>query len=102
MGELSGTVSIGTYLGKVVIALVVLAVSGWMFLYVAKRKGWIQKGSDKLYIISSLSIGRDVFFIIRCGPDVIAVVAGPSGTKLMGRWSPEDWNASERESKGNA
>ena len=98
MSELSGTLSpLGEYLGKVMLALIVLSVSGWMFLYVAKRKGWLQKGSDKLYVISSLSLGRDVFFILRCGPEVIAVVTGPSGAKLMGRWSLKDWDVSERE-----
>ena len=97
MGELSSSISLSAYLGKAVLALIVLAVSGWLFLYAAKRKGWIQKGSDKLYVISSLSLGRDVFFVLRCGPEVIAVVAGPSGSRLMGRWSLEDWNVSERD-----
>jgi len=85
-------------LGKFTFALVILAVSGWMFLCVAKRKGWLQKGSDKLYIISSLSFGRDVFFVLRCGPEVIAIIVGPSGNSLVGRWSLEDWNISERKS----
>ena len=97
MGELSGSLSIGAYLGKVILALVVLAFSGWLFLLISKRKGWIQKGSDKLYIISSLSLGRDVFFILRCGPEVIAIVTGPSGTRLMGKWKLKDWNISEKE-----
>jgi hypothetical protein len=97
LGELSNSLSIGTYLGKVILALVVLAFSGWLFILISKRKGWLQKGSDKLYIISSLSLGRDVFFILRCGPEVIAVVTGPSGTRLMGKWTLKDWNISERE-----
>ncbi|MCL2146259.1 MAG: hypothetical protein FWH52_00505 [Synergistaceae bacterium] len=99
MGELSGSLSIGAYLGKVILALVVLAFSGWLFLLVSKRKGWIQKGSENLYIISSLSLGRDVFFVLRCGPEVIAIVSGPSGTRLMGRWTLKEWNTSEKESK---
>ena len=97
MSEFSSSLSLGAYLGKIILALVVLAVSCRLFLYISKRKGWIQKGSDKLYIISSLSLGRDVFFILRCGPDVIAVVSGQSGTRLMGRWKLEDWNSIERE-----
>ena len=95
MSEFSSSLSLGAYLGKVILALVVLAVSCWLFLCISKRKGWIQKGSDKLYIISSLSLGRDVFFIIRCGPEIIAVVTGHSGTKLMGKWKLEDWNISD-------
>jgi len=95
--ELSDSLSIGAYLSKVVLALVVLAISGWLLLYISKRKGWIQKGSDKLYIISSLSLGREIFFVIRCGPEIIAIVSGPSGSRLMGRWAIEEWNDSERE-----
>jgi len=97
LSELSGSISLAAYIGKAVFALIVLATSGWVFLYVAKRKGWVQKGSDKLYVISSLSLGRDVFFVLRCGPEVIAVVTGSSGTVMMGRWNLKDWNASERE-----
>jgi len=95
--ELSDSLSISTYLSKVVLALVLLAISGWLILYISKRRGWIQKGSDKLYIISSLSLGREIFFVIRCGPEIIAIVTGSSGSRLMGRWSAEEWNASERE-----
>ena len=98
MSELSGSISLTTYLSKAILALIVLAASCWVFLYVAKRKGWVQKGSDKLYIISSLSLGRDVFFVLRCGPEVIGIVAGSSGTRLMGKWNLEDWNVSERDS----
>ena len=97
MTELSDSLSISTYLSKVVLALVLLAISGWLILYISKRRGWIQKGSDKLYIISSLSLGREIFFVIRCGPEIIAIVSGPSGSRLMGRWAIEEWNDSERE-----
>ena len=97
MGELSGSLSIGAYLGKVILALVVLAFSGWLLLSVSKRKGWVQKGSDNLYVISSLPLGRDVFFVLRCGPEVIAVVTGPSGTRLMGKWTLKEWNTLESE-----
>jgi hypothetical protein len=95
LSEFSSSISLGAYLGKVILALVVMSFTCWLFLYISKRKGWLQKGSDKLYIISSLSIGRDVFFILRCGPEVIAVVTGHSGTRLMGRWKIEDWNISD-------
>jgi hypothetical protein len=89
--------SLGAYLSKVILALVILAIAGWLLLYISKRKGWIQKGSDKLYIVSSLSLGREIFIVIRCGPEIIAIVSGPSGSKLMGRWGIEEWSDSERE-----
>ena len=43
-------------------------------------------------ILTSLRLtGRDIFFVVRCGPDVIAFTLGPGGACLMGRWSYEDW-----------
>ena len=102
MSEFSSSISLSAYLSKVIIALVIMAVLCWLFLFISKRKGWLQKGSDKLHIISSLSLGRDVFFVLRCGPEVIAIVSGHSGTRLMGRWKLEDWNISEREKNASS
>jgi hypothetical protein len=88
--------SLSTYISKAVLALIVLAAAGYFFLYISKRKGWLHKNSDKLYVISSLPLGRDIFFIVRCGPEVIGIVTGPSGNRVVGRWSLEDWSVSDR------
>jgi len=40
-------------------------------------------------LLASLSLGRDVIFIVRCGPDVIALLSG----KVIGRWRYEEWIA---------
>lgn len=94
--EVTGdSVSLVAYLGKVVLALVLLAVGAWFFVRFGRVKGWIQKKSDKLYIISSLPMGRDVFFILRCGPDVLGIISGSSGAKLICRWKYEEWHEFE-------
>lgn len=68
-----------------------MAVGSWLFLRFAKRRGWVQKSSAAVNIIASLPVGRDVFFVVRCGPDVFALVSGHNGTNLIGRWKYEEW-----------
>ncbi len=48
-------------------------------------------------ILASLSLGRDVIFIVRCGPDVIAILSGKSGGRAIGRWRYEEWMAGAEE-----
>ena len=42
-------------------------------------------------ILASLPLGKDVFFVVRCGPDVLAITSDPGGARLMGRWSYDRW-----------
>lgn len=94
-----GTISIGSYLGRVVLALLVLCVVAWVALRVARSMGWARQNSKNLRVISSLSIGRDIFFILRCGPDVLGVITGNGGPKLVCRWKYEEWLAFEEPEK---
>ncbi|MBR1487124.1 MAG: hypothetical protein IJ597_07725 [Synergistaceae bacterium] len=49
--------------------------------------------SVKIKILSSLRLtSRDVFFVVHCGPDVIAFVLTGSSACLLGKWSYEKWN----------
>ena len=46
----------------------------------------------KIEILSSLHLtSRDVFFVVRCGPDVIAFVLSQGGACLLGKWNYEQW-----------
>jgi hypothetical protein len=49
--------------------------------------------------MTSLPLGRDVFFVLRCGPEVLALTSGHAGTRLIGRWKYEDWLRWEKEEK---
>ena len=42
-------------------------------------------------LLTSLPLGKDVFFVVRCGPDVLAFTLGAGGACLMGRWKYEEW-----------
>ena len=46
----------------------------------------------KIEILSSLRLtSRDIFFVVHCGPDVIAFTLSQGGACLLGRWSYEEW-----------
>ena len=52
----------------------------------------------KIEILSSLRLtGRDMFFVVHCGPDVIAFVLTQGGACLLGRWSYEQWKKNNEE-----
>ena len=52
--------------------------------------------ASSVKIIASLRLSvRDMFFVVRCGPDVVAFTVGSSGSNLVGRWTYEQWVKSE-------
>lgn len=83
--------SLVTYLTRVSLALVLLMLSAALLVRFARgrREGVRDDGAVKL--LASLPVGKDVFFVLRCGPDVVAFTSGAGGTCLMGRWKYEEW-----------
>ena len=69
-----------------------MSVSALIFLKYFRKYNSATKSTSrfKLEILSSLRLtGRDMFFVVHCGTDVIAFVLSPSGAFLMGRWKYE-------------
>ncbi len=103
----TGEVDLMSYLLRIILALIVMSVSAFIFVYFAKNKGWVRQNEAHVKIMASLPLGKDVFFVLRCGPEVIALTSGAAGTRLMGRWNYEEWvqrEENEREAadqKGN-
>ena len=63
-----------------------------------KKNNSTLSGTREAEIITSLRLtGRDIFFVVRCGPDVIAFTVGNAGTCLLGRWSCDEWQKSKSE-----
>lgn len=63
-----------------------------------KKRGINAEGSKNVEIISSLRLtARDIFFVVHCGPDVVAFTLGAGGACFMGRWSYDDWTKSQTE-----
>lgn len=71
-----------------------MSLGAMIFIKYAKKHNLNVKSASavKIEILSSLHLtGRDKFFVVRCGPDVIAFVLSQSGACLLGRWSYEQW-----------
>nr|WP_315101150.1 hypothetical protein [uncultured Fretibacterium sp.] len=85
------------YLTRVLVALGVLSVSAFVFVRCAKKKNGSDGEGVPVRVLTSLPVGKDVFFVVRCGPDVLAFTSGGGGSRLMGRWTYEDWMCSAEE-----
>ena len=84
-------VSLLSYMARVALAFVLMAGAAVVFLSFAKRRGWVKQNEAHVKMMASLPLGKDVFFVLRCGPDVFALASGHSGTRVIGRWKYEEW-----------
>ena len=88
------------YLLKVFVTLVIFCVGAAIFVRYMKKKGHINN-SDSVRILASLRLSsRDVFFVLKCGGYVLAIViSGNNGAHLMGRWTYDEWIKNNDENK---
>lgn len=84
-------VDLVSYLLRVLLALAVMGFFALLFVRTAKSKGWARQSGVKVEIVASLPLGKDVFFVLRCGPDVIALTSGRTGISVIGRWTYDEW-----------
>ena len=87
----TGELSLLSYLLRVILALAIMGVGAFFFIRHAKSKGWVKQNGAHVEVIASLPIGKDAFFVLRCGPDVFALLSGNTGARLIGRWKYEEW-----------
>lgn len=80
-----------SYLMRVLLALAVMGFFALLFVRAAKSKGWARRSGAKVEVVASLPLGKDVFFVLRCGPDVIALTSGRMGISVIGRWAYDEW-----------
>ena len=90
-GEMVTEPDLFVYLTRVLIALGVLSACAVVLVRYSKRKNDPELDGVPVKVLASLPLGRDVFFVVRCGPDVLALASGGGGTRLMGRWTYEEW-----------
>jgi hypothetical protein len=79
------------YVTRMILALALLGALG----YAAAKflPGRFGVGSrSHLKIISALSLGREMIYIIKTGPEVVAFLSGRTGAVILGRWSAEEWD----------
>ena len=84
---------------KAVTALVIMSACAYILVRYLKKKNITMNGTRGAEIVASLRLTvRDVFFVVRCGPDVLAFTVGPQGTCLLGRWSYDEWREANDDS----
>lgn len=84
---------VAVYLVKVSLAILFLGVSAFFFLRWSPLKNRVLRHDGS--IITSLPVGRDVIYIVRCGPEVLVLLNGRSGSSLLRSYSLEEWNSSQ-------
>jgi hypothetical protein len=95
-----GLTGLTPYVARVVLAIAVMIVMAVVFVSLAKNKGWVRQNTAQVKIMASLPLGKDVFFVLRCGPEVFALTSGHAGTRLLGRWKYEEWSCLEGKFEG--
>ncbi|MDR2174457.1 MAG: hypothetical protein LBO82_00790 [Synergistaceae bacterium] len=76
--------------------MAVIAVAAVRFVKSGARGG---RSGARVEVMASLPLGKDVFFVLRCGPEVFALTSGHAGTHLIGRWKYEEWLRWEEKEK---
>ena len=73
-----------------------MSASAFFLVKYLKKHNFNVKGTSSVEILASLRLSsRDVFFVVHCGPDVIAFTLSQNGACLMGRWNFDDWKKSQ-------
>jgi hypothetical protein len=79
------------YVARIVLALLLLGVLAYFALkFLPGRLGQTSRGHIK--IIGAVNLGRDMLYISRLGPEVVAFLNGRAGSVVLGRWSAEEWD----------
>ncbi|MBQ9904575.1 MAG: hypothetical protein IJM47_07300 [Synergistaceae bacterium] len=69
-----------------------MSACGFVLVKYFRKNNPNAKVSRNVEVITSLRLtGRDMFFVVRCGPDVVAFTLGSQGACFMGRWSYDQW-----------
>ena len=88
--------SLTSYLVKVGLSLALLAIAGYLVVLFSGRRAPLRT-KGVLSVLASLPLGRDVLFVVRCGPDVMAILSGKNGACVIGRWRYEEWQVDRNE-----
>ncbi len=98
VAEAAGEPSLGGYLTRMALALCLLAAVAWgVVRYLPQRVAGLRSGPGKVKVLCSQALGRDALYVLRIGPDVVAVLSGRNGSQVLGRWSLSEWEQEEAE-----
>ena len=90
--------SLTAYVLRAVTVLIVMSACAYILVRYSRKNNLNLNGTQDVKLLTSLRLtARDIFFVVKCGPEVIAFTTGNGGTCLLGRWSYEDWSKSQHE-----
>jgi len=79
------------YVTRMILALLILGAAGYAAVkYLPGR--FSASGKGHLKVMGSLPLGRDMVYIVKTGPHVVAFFSGKTGQSVLGRWSLEEWD----------
>lgn len=83
--------SIAEFAVKIALGILLFGVLAYFALkFLPGRFGAMSRGHIK--IICAANLGRDMMYIARLGPEVVAFLCGRFGSVVLGRWSAEEWD----------
>ena len=86
-------ISIWNYLLKVALGLSVIGLMAFGALRLSPRFRGIG-GGGVVSVLSVTPVGRDLLYVLRVGPSVMAVISCPKGEfAVLDRWDWESWRA---------
>ncbi|MCX7828445.1 MAG: hypothetical protein N2315_04455 [Thermanaerothrix sp.] len=84
-------VSLWSYLIKVLGGLLVLGAAGALLVRALPRL-WRLNPSGGVAVLSVTPVGRDLVYVLKMGPTVVAVISSPKGGfEVLHRWEAEEF-----------
>jgi hypothetical protein len=76
---------------KITLALAILGLLGYAAVKFLPGR-LLAGGKGHIKIIGAAGVGRDMLYIVKTGPDVVAFLSGRTGATILGRWGIEEWD----------
>ena len=83
--------SLSGYAARVVVYLALLGVVGYVAVKFLPGR-FSAGGRGHIRILGMLNVGREVIYIVKTGPEVVAYASGRAGIAVLGRWNLEEWD----------
>jgi hypothetical protein len=85
------------YMTRMLLALALLGGVGYAAAkFLPKR--FMSASHGSLRVMGTIALGRDMVYILRTGPEVIALFVGKNAPMLLGRWRLDEWEDYEASS----
>ncbi|PIE54277.1 MAG: hypothetical protein CSA35_06980 [Dethiosulfovibrio peptidovorans] len=87
-----GSLSLRAYLTKVLLGVVLLGCVGFLLVRWGPKR--FRASGNGLEVLTSLSLGRGVLYVVRCGSEVILLGESRGGLIMLRRYPLSQWEQS--------